>query len=469
MVLISRAAVADNQNNHSLTVQSLDEITSQSSDMPALLMSQPVELPAATVPDSKPRQVKKSYSIKPDTTEAVNKAREMQQSLETARQRLLDQEAQIAGLKEKITDLTAKQVATALELANARTFEGRTLEEMQAELAGSQKKNTDITQQLASLTAENTRLTQELSSAKSGDSDAIAELKATLSQSMDHAAQMTKKVTDLTAAQAASEKAQVESKLASEQALTESRQQQSELEKKWQEATAKITAQDKQLETLKAQKPAAVETPAPGNKQELRAYALGTLWGQEVIGAIQKVSSDGIKLDLDQVTSGVNDSIKNSFKLPKEKIIAELDVLNKEVEARDLASQKEISDEGQKYLKNYSKKPGVKRAELGYYYHEIEKGRGAIKKNDVVSIQVKESLVNGTVIKDMTKTSKTLTLPLLQFPPVFSTAIGKMNNKGKLMMVVPPELAYGKEGRPPQIPPESMMVYEITVVNVQSK
>lgn len=34
-------------------------------------------------------------------------------------------------------------------------------------------------------------------------------------------------------------------------------------------------------------------------------------------------------------------------------------------------------------------------------------------------------------------------------------------------MAVPPELAYGAQGRPPEIPPSSTMVYEITVVDVQ--
>ncbi len=67
----------------------------------------------------------------------------------------------------------------------------------------------------------------------------------------------------------------------------------------------------------------------------------------------------------------------------------------------------------------------------------------------------------------MTKTGKVLALPLANFPPLFSSAIRQMNNKGKLRMAVPPELAYGEQGRPPEIPPNSIMVYEITVVDVR--
>lgn len=41
-----------------------------------------------------------------------------------------------------------------------------------------------------------------------------------------------------------------------------------------------------------------------------------------------------------------------------------------------------------------------------------------------------------------------------------------LNNHGEVRIVVPPQLAYGEEGRLPDIPPDSTMVYDIKIVDV---
>uniref|UniRef100_UPI001F4157AF FKBP-type peptidyl-prolyl cis-trans isomerase n=1 Tax=Lelliottia sp. WAP21 TaxID=2877426 RepID=UPI001F4157AF len=251
------------------------------------------------------------------------------------------------------------------------------------------------------------------------------------------------------------------------QALTESRKKELENEKKWQEANLNIEEKNKQIASAQSQiSSSSVAASKPETKDEIRAYALGTLWGQEVRGAISKVAVDGVEMNMPQVTSGVIDSINNSFKIPKDKIIAELDRLNQEMLVRSGDTKKTMENEGSKFLKEFSKKPGVKLADMGYYYQVMKKGQGKIEASTVVAITVKESLSNGKVINDMSKTGKLLVLSLNKFPPLFSSAIAKIGNKGKITIAVPPKLAYGDQGQPPQIPPASTMVYEITVVNV---
>ena len=342
-------------------------------------------------------------------------------------------------------------------------------------LTDSQNQGVALNKQIAELTAAQTANAKALAEATTGDSNVVAELKQALGKSQTETAALksaltdsqnqravqNKQITDLRASLSDNDKSLADAR----KTLAENKTQQDDAQKKLQEVTAKLDAQNKQISTLTATKTGAA-TPAPASEEQLRAYALGTLWGQEVRGAMANVQSDGFPLELTQVISGVSDSIKGQLKVPESKILAELDIMNKKaMELQKSASTK--ANQSNKFISTFSSKPGTKRADMGYYYRIIQKGQGKIAATDVVAIAVKESLSSGKVIKDMMKSGKVLALPLANFPPLFNSAIGKMNKGGKLIMAVPPELAYGAQGRPPEIPPSSTMVYEITVVDVQ--
>jgi len=97
----------------------------------------------------------------------------------------------------------------------------------------------------------------------------------------------------------------------------------------------------------------------------------------------------------------------------------------------------------------------------------VNKGETKIKGSDTVALTMRESLVNGKVINDMAEKGTVLTLPLDRFPPLFKSAISKVNNLGELRIVVPPELAYGEAGNMPDIPPHSTMIYDIKIVGMK--
>jgi FKBP-type peptidyl-prolyl cis-trans isomerase len=382
-----------------------------------------------------------------------------------------ERERQIATLQEKITGFIATDITEKLEFAAVKVQDSREIERLNAALKDNQAQVASLTGQIVDLTGvyEANIRAMELAEVDSGK---VASLTETLTKSQEEVASLTGQVTALMEKQSQQEQGKADRDKAltmAQQSLAESQKQRDEFQTKWQDATATLTAQTEKLAALqKAQTEtvaASVPVPQPGN--ELQAYALGTLWGQEVTAAVAKMTSEGYSLIQQQVISGVNDALTGSFKVPREKVIAELNAIKQQVTAGNSTTTKTSDSDATEYLATFSKLPGAKKADMGYYYRITAKGEGKIKKTDQVAIVVKESLANGRVIKDMAKSGKVLALPLGEFPPLFASAIGQMRNKGTMIMAVPPAMAYGDQGKPPEIPPNSTMVYEIKVVDVR--
>ncbi|MGL4724463.1 MAG: FKBP-type peptidyl-prolyl cis-trans isomerase [Scandinavium sp.] len=374
---------------------------------------------------------------------------EKEEEVAGIRQQLTDSQQQNQQQKEQIAQLTAARTATALDLAAAQALKNQALAKSEASLTESRKEVAALQTQVATLKA----------AWESGAKAQAEQLKVSeqLKKSQLESDRLAKDMLARNAGLAAENKTKDEGLLATKNSLLESQKQREELNKKWLEASDKLKAQEAQLAELRQ----GAKTLEPKSEGEVRSYALGTFWGHEVTQVLDKVKADGFPLDMTQVSSGVTDSLRGEFRLPREKIIAVLEAMNKQVLSQNKPAQSD------KFLQAFSKKPGTQRAEMGYYYRISKKGQGKIGQNDKVAVSVKESLASGKVIKDMAQTGKVLALPLSEFPPLFSSAVGKLGDKGKLVMAVPPELAYGEQGRPPEIPPSSTMVYEITVVDVR--
>lgn len=506
------------------TVQTLNDITAQSSEIPALLTGKTIDLPPAVVEKpAKSKPVKKAIhaeimnaskspiSISVQENSALQKKlvdtqkqldsvqqqwKDANQQLEEKAQQLeqlrstqkvdttaasdlkksqVENQKQIDALKAEISVLTAAQVTNQLELAAAKTRDSQDVSQLKKSLADAQDQRKSLIEQIATLTASQMANTKALDAAKSGNAAAVetlkqslikretesTDLKKSLANAQSQATALNKQVAELTAAQTENANAQTAAKADADKVIAQ-------LKTSLTESQAQTTALNKQVESLQSASEASpISTTVPESEDQLRAYSLGTLWGQEIRGALANVQSNGFTPDLKQVVSGVSDSIRGEFKVPKEKIMAQLDSMNKQVLASQQKTSETTENEGDKFITDFSKQAGVKQSEMGYYYRVLDAGRGKIKPDEVVSVSVKESLSNGNVIKDMAKTKQVVTLPAAQFPPVFATSIALVGSHGKVQIVVPPELAYGDRGQPPQIPPKSTMVYEITVQDVK--
>ena len=234
-----------------------------------------------------------------------------------------------------------------------------------------------------------------------------------------------------------------------------------------QEAQKKLDAQSRQLADLQKAPMPVASGEMPKTKDEIRDYALGVYWAHEIANMIKSKESLGYRIGQQQVLNGVTDLIHNQLKIPQQELLETLKELDQQSQDKEKNAATAAKTEGKAFMTRFSKTAGVKRDPMGYYYMIVNKGETKIKGSDTVALTMRESLVNGKVINDMAEKGTVLTLPLDRFPPLFKSAISKVNNLGELRIVVPPELAYGEAGNMPDIPPDSTMIYDIKIVGMK--
>lgn len=97
---------------------------------------------------------------------------------------------------------------------------------------------------------------------------------------------------------------------------------------------------------------------------------------------------------------------------------------------------------------------------------DIEGGDGAAaEEGAVVTVHYTGWLEDGTVF-DSTEGGAPATFPLAGLIPGWQEGIPGMQAGGVRRLIIPPELAYGEEGRP-SIPPNATLTFDIELVEVQ--
>lgn len=139
-------------------------------------------------------------------------------------------------------------------------------------------------------------------------------------------------------------------------------------------------------------------------------------------------------------------------------------------DAPSLAATKPLSlqEKGQALLKKVAQDKRFIALGNGASFRVITPGSNPVKAGQMVSTTIRESLADGTITADMEKGGQVFSQTLEQYSPLFSAALEKhVGLGGEIVLVIPPELAYGSAGHGELVPPDAVMVYNIKVVGVQ--
>jgi FKBP-type peptidyl-prolyl cis-trans isomerase len=103
----------------------------------------------------------------------------------------------------------------------------------------------------------------------------------------------------------------------------------------------------------------------------------------------------------------------------------------------------------------------------GLHYEIVTPGDGASPKaTDTVKVHYTGTLIDGSVFDSSVQRGEPTEFPLDQVIPGWTEGIQKMKKGGKIKLYVPPDLAYGADGRP-GIPPGSTLIFDVELLDIK--
>lgn len=128
------------------------------------------------------------------------------------------------------------------------------------------------------------------------------------------------------------------------------------------------------------------------------------------------------------------------------------------------AKERELNETIAKIEKETGKK--VERTPSGLMYVILKDGAGASPAaTDVVEVHYTGWLLNGTQF-DSSVERGPAKFPLNRVIKGWTEGVGLMKVGEKRKLIIPSELAYGKPGRPPVIPPDSTLVFDVELLSI---
>jgi FKBP-type peptidyl-prolyl cis-trans isomerase len=124
--------------------------------------------------------------------------------------------------------------------------------------------------------------------------------------------------------------------------------------------------------------------------------------------------------------------------------------------------------EGQKFLTDNAKKPGVKTLPSGLQYKVIKQGTGDKPKDtDIVEVNYRGTLINGKEFDSSEKNGGPVSLPVNGVIQGWSEALKLMPVGSKWEIYVPSDLAYKDEGAGEDIAPGSTLVFDVELLGIK--
>jgi len=206
----------------------------------------------------------------------------------------------------------------------------------------------------------------------------------------------------------------------------------------------------------------AMETP-----EERLSYTIGMDIGQSL-------SEQGMALDIDLLVEALRASYAGEETLlTQEEALAEREAFMQRRQ-QEMAEQRNAAaavnlEAGQAFLAENRQNPDVQETASGLQYRVIEEGTGASPvATDRVTVHYVGTLIDGTEFDSSRARGEPATFALNQVIPGWTEGVQLMREGATYEFFIPSDLAYGEQGRPGPIGPNSTLVFEVELIEVQA-
>lgn len=208
---------------------------------------------------------------------------------------------------------------------------------------------------------------------------------------------------------------------------------------------------------------------APVSSQSPQKDQLGYSYGY-VMG---RTNADTLKdLNLDTFIQGLKEgSTGKASSLSDEDMAKALSQYKKQVESKQLIEFQKLAQEnqqnGQIFLAENGKKTGVITTKSGLQYQVLQAGTGkSPKANSKVKVNYEGRLLDGTVFDSSIARNHPVEFQLSQVIQGWTEGVQTMKEGGKTRFFIPANLAYGDVGSGDAIGPNSVLIFDIELLQI---
>lgn len=201
--------------------------------------------------------------------------------------------------------------------------------------------------------------------------------------------------------------------------------------------------------------------PTPKTDQEKALYSLGVATGRDLQGFTFT------EQELEMVKAGFADGARDQAKMKTEEMQAVMPKLQDLYKTRMEAAAKKEKEAGAAFLAKAATEKDATKTASGLVFQNVKVGTGATPTpSDVVKVNYEGKFVSGKVFDSSIERKEPATFPLNGVIPCWTEGVQLMKVGGKAHIVCPPELAYGDEGRPPQMPGGATLVFDVELLEI---
>jgi FKBP-type peptidyl-prolyl cis-trans isomerase FklB len=175
-----------------------------------------------------------------------------------------------------------------------------------------------------------------------------------------------------------------------------------------------------------------------------------------------------VDVNPDILAAGIKDAIAGKPQLTTDQVKDIMAQFEKDMEQKQKQLGEKNKADGAKFLEENKKKTGVKTTASGLEYKVEKEGTGPQPKpTDMVTVNYRGTLIDGTEFDSSYKRGQPATFPVNGVIKGWTEALQLMKKGAKYQLFIPANLAYGERAMGPDIGPNSMLIFDVDLVDVK--
>ena len=199
------------------------------------------------------------------------------------------------------------------------------------------------------------------------------------------------------------------------------------------------------------------------------SYAYGADLGQ-------KFKAEGIELNVALIAEAMQAVFDGDERKMSDGEIAATMKIYEEVHLKKKEAERAVAaeinkKEGEAFLSENAKKPGVVVTKTGLQYRVISEGKGGYKPSveDELKVHYRARFIDGTEFDSTYKRNEPYSVNAKMLIDGWAEAVQLMSEGSKWELYIPAALAYGEKGSDPYVGPNAVLIFEVELLDIEKK